>query len=189
MKNNLIAATGLSVALTLIVSLPAYSHGDGVIRLASNQVSVGGTIALTGEKLEKNADLRLELRGILDNYPAGRIRTDAKGTVSARITIPPAVPVGSYTLVAIAEDGDVTARTSLSVGPPAAVAAAEKGMPHMATDMPGMGDMGGMEATAEMMKIEYRITTAEWAVIIAVILLSFSAGGLLLSRSRRSVPR
>jgi hypothetical protein len=186
MKNNLIASTGLAVALTLIVSLPAYSHGDGVIRLASNQVSVGGTIALTGEKLEKNADLRLELRGILDNYPAGRIRTDAKGTVSASITIPPAVPVGSYTLVAIAEDGDVTARTSLSVGPPAAVAAGEKGMPHMATDMPRMT---GMKATAEMMKIEYRITTAEWAVIVAVILLSFTAGGLLLSRSRRTARR
>lgn len=119
MKNCLIATTCLAVAVTLGVPSRAYSHGEGVIRLASSQVSVGGTIALTGKKLEKNADLRLELRGILDNYPAGRIRTDGKGTVSASITIPPAV----------------------------------------------------------------------WAVIIAIILLSFAAGTFLLSRSKRAVPR
>ena len=117
MKKFLDVGVGLAVGLTLVLASPAYPHGGGVIRLASKQVAVGGTIALTGRKLEKNADLKLELRGILDNYPAGRIHSDVKGNVSAMVTIPPAIPVGVYTLVAIAEDGDVAARTEV-VGRP-----------------------------------------------------------------------
>jgi len=174
---------GLAIGLTLIVARAGYPHGEGVIRVAAKQVAIGGTIALTGEKLGKNADLRLELRGILDNYPAGQIRSDAKGTVSASVSIPPAVPVGNYTLVAIADDGDVVARTDLSVGPAAAVAASEKGMPHMATGMPGM------EATAEMMNIERTTSPAEWAVIVAVILLSCGGGAFLLARAGRTTKR
>ena len=149
------ASIGFAIGLTLALASPAYPHGGGVMRLASNQVAVGGTIALTGQKFEKNADLKLELRGILDNYPAGRIHSDAKGNVSAMVTIPPAIPVGGYTLVAIAEDGDVAARTDLTVGPVAEAAAAKMGMPHMVTAMPGM------EATAEMMKIQPNTTPAE----------------------------
>ena len=171
------------VALLLATASPAYPHGGGVIRLASKQVAVGGTIALKGEKLEKNADLRLELRGVLDNYPAGGVRTDSNGSVSASITIPPAVPIGAYTLVAIASDGDVAARTDLSVGPGAAVAAAETGMPHMASAT--QHGMPGMNASAEMMKIQRTTTPAEWTVIVALILFSFFGGVLLLSRSRR----
>lgn len=169
--------------MTLAVVPPAYPHGGGVIRVAPKQVAVGGTIAVTGEKLEKNADLRIELRGILDNYPAGRVRTDASGRLSASLTIPPAVPIGAYTLAAIAADGDVAARTDLAVGPAADIAAAKQGMPHMPAQMPGM------QATAEMMKIERTTTPAEWAVITAVILLSFGGGAFLLARSRRAASR
>lgn len=183
MKKFLDVGVGLAVGLTLVLASPAYPHGGGVIRLASKQVAVGGTIALTGRKLEKNADLKLELRGILDNYPAGRIHSDVKGNVSAMVTIPPAIPVGVYTLVAIAEDGDVAARTELSVGPAADAAAAKMGMPHMATEMPGM------EATAEMMKIEPSTTPAEWTVIITLILLSLGGGVFLLARSRGTARR
>lgn len=178
MKHVSAAAIGLAIALTLVVAVPAYPHGGGVIRVGSKQVAVGGTIALTGEKLEKNAELRLELRGVLDNYPAGRVRSDAKGKLSANITIPPAVPIGAYTLVAIADDGDVTARTDLAVGPLADVSASKEGMPHMANEMPGM------QATAEMMEIRTTTTPGEWAVIAALILLSFSGGAFLLVRSK-----
>jgi hypothetical protein len=178
MKHVSAATIGLAIGLTLIVAAPAYPHGGGVIRVASKQVAVGGTIALTGEKLEKNAELRLELRGVLDNYPAGRVRSDASGKFSASITIPPAVPIGAYTLVAIADDGDVTARTDLAVGPAPDIAASKEGMPHMATGMPGM------QATAEMMKIERTTTPGEWAVIAALILLSLGGGAFLLVRSK-----
>ena len=183
MKHVSAATIGLAIGFSLTLAVPAYPHGGGVIRVASKQVAVGGTIALTGEKFEKNAELRLELRGILDNYPAGKVRTDASGKFSATITIPPAVPIGAYTLVAIATDGDVTARTDLAVGPAADVAASKEGMPHMATEMPGM------QATAEMMKIERTTTPAEWAVIAAVILLSFGGGAFLLGRARNSASR
>jgi hypothetical protein len=180
MKHVSATTIGLAIGFTLALAVPAYPHGGGVIRVASKQVAVGGTIALAGEKLEKNADLRLELRGTLDNYPAGRVRTDAGGRLSASITIPPAVPIGAHTLVAIATDGDVTARTDLAVGPAADVAASKEGMPHMATEMPAM------QATAEMMKIERTTTPSEWAMIAAVIVLSFGGGAFLLLRSRRT---
>lgn len=183
MKHVSAVAFLLAIGLTLVVTVPAYPHGDGVIRVAPKQVVVGGTIALTGEKLEKNADLRLELRGILDNYPAGRVRTDTSGRLSASITIPPAVPIGAYTLVAIAADGDVAARTALAVGPATDIAAARQGMPHMPAPMPGM------QASAEMMKIELTTTVAEWAVIGAVILLSLGSGAFLLFRSRKTASR
>ena len=180
MKHVSAATIVLAIGLALVVAVPAYPHGAGVIRVASKQVAVGGTIAITGEKLEKNAELRLELRGVLDNYPAGRVTSDANGKFNASITIPPTVPVGAYTLVAIADDGDVTGRTSLAIGPAAEVAASNGGMPHMATEMPGM------QATAEMMKIERTTTPGEWATIVTLILLSFGGGAFLLARARRT---
>jgi len=183
LKHVRAATIGLAIGLTLVVAVPAYPHGGGVIRVAAKQVAVGGTIALTGEKLEKNADLRLELRGVLDNYPAGRVHSDANGKLRASITIPPAVPVGAYTLVAIAADGDVAARTDLAVGPAADVTASREGMPHMPAGMPGM------QASAEMMKIEQTTTPGEWAVIAALILLSFGGGAFLLTRARRTASR
>ena len=149
MKHVTAATIGLAIGLTLIVAAPAYPHGGGVIRVASKQVAVGGTIALTGEKFEKNAELRLELRGVLDNYPAGRVRSDANGKLSASITIPPAVPIGAYTLVAIADDGDVTARTDLAVGPAPDVAASKEGdAPHGDRDAGHAGHRGNDENRA-----------------------------------------
>jgi len=179
-KHISVAAIGLAIGLTLAVAVPAYPHGGGVIRVASKQVAVGGAFAVTGEKLEKNAELRLELRGVLDNYPIGRVHSDGNGKLSASISIPPAIPVGAYTLVAIAADGDVAARTDLAVGPAADVTASKEGMPHMPTGMPGM------QASAEMMKIERTTTPGEWAIIVTLILLSFAGGAFLLARARTS---
>ncbi len=181
MKRTLLAIAALLVA----TAAPAYPHGNGVIRLASTQVAGGGTVALTGEKLDKNSDLSLELRGTLDNYPVGRVRTDAAGKFSTNLTLPPSIPGGAYTLVAIAADGDVAARTDIVIG------SAPGGS---GTTMPGMpGNVGmhteqqvsGPHATAEMMQLERTATTGEWGVIAALILLSFAGGAWLLTRARR----
>lgn len=175
-----------TAALLLATAMPAYPHGGGVIRLASTHVAGGGTVALTGEKLEKNADLALELRGTLDNYPVGRVRTDGAGKFTTNLTLPPNIPGGAYTLVAIAADGDVAARTDIDIG------TAPGGSGAI---MPGMGGNEGMHtetqisgphATAEMMELNRTTTTGEWAVIGMLTLLSFGAGGWLLSRSRRA---
>ena len=173
-----------TAALLLVTVAPAYPHGGGLIRLASMKVAGGGTVALTGEKLEKASDLALELRGTLDNYPVGRVRTDRVGRFTTNLTLPPNIPGGAYTLVAIAADGDVAARTDIEIGS----AAGGSG-----TIMPGMAGNEGMHtetqvsgphATAEMMQLKRTTTPGEWGVIGVVTLLSFAAGGWLLSRSR-----
>ncbi len=175
-----------TAVLMLVTALPAYPHGDGVIRLATTQVPGGGTVGLTGEKLEKNSDLSLELRGTLDNYPVGRVHSDAAGKFSTRLTLPPNIPGGAYTLVAIASDGDVTARTDIEIG---------SALGGPGTTMPGMPQMDGLHtgqhisgphATAEMMQLKQTTTPGEWAVIAALTLLSFGAGAWLLARSWRS---
>ena len=181
MKRTLLA----TVALLVATAVPAYPHGGGVIRLASTRVAGGGTVALAGEKLEKNSDLSLELRGTLDNYPVGRVHTDPAGKFNTNLTLPPNIPGGSYTLVAIAADGDVTARAEVVIGSPPGGAG---------TPMPGMrGNVGmhteqeisGPHATAAMMQLKQTTSTGEWGVIAALILFSFAGGAWLLTRPRR----
>ncbi len=182
MKRTLLGAA----ALLLITAIPAYPHGGGVLRLATVNVAGGGTVALTGEKLEKNAYLALELRGTLDNYPVARVRADAAGKFSTNLTLPPSIPGGAYTLVAIAADGDVAARTNIVIGSPPG---------GSGTPMPGMqGNQGmnteqqvsGPHATAEMMELKMTTTPAEWAVIAMLILLSLGGGAWFLARSQRA---
>jgi len=170
MKKMMILAAAALVALSVGRVSVAYAHGGGVLRAAP--------------KLGKSADLKAELRGVLDNYPLGSVRTSATETLAATVTIPVAVPPGVFTLVVIAADGDVAGRTEVTVGPPGEAAAAAKGMPHMGTGA-DMADMPGMKATGEMMKIEVSTTPAEWATIAVLILASFAGGAALIARSRR----
>ena len=182
-KKTLAVAALALVALSAYPSSAAYAHGGGVLRAVPRQVAIGGTINVTGEKLGKNADLKAELRGVLDNYPLQSVRTSALGTLAATVTIPVSVPPGIFTLVVIAADGDVAGRTEVTVGPPGeAAAAAESGMPHMESGGK-MADMAEMKGTAEMMKIEVKTTPAEWAVIAVLILASFAGGVALIARS------
>lgn len=167
----------IAVALVIATSSPLSAHGGGVIRLASPQVGIGGELALSGEKMDKGASLRLELRGILDNYPVGEVKTDAAGKFEMRIALPPRVPAGVYTLVAIGGHGDVAARTTVTVGQAGANAT-----------MPGMGDHGmrqmpGMQGSAEMMPLQINTSPREWTVIAAVILLAFGGSVALLRRA------
>ncbi len=188
MNRNVVVMASVSLALSLGVSSIAQAHGGGVLRVAPKQVARGGTVNLSGEKLEKSSDLKAELRGVLDSYPLGSVRTSATGTLSTSLTIPVAVPPGVFTLVIIAADGDVAGRTEVTIGPPGEAAAVASGMPHMGAAS-GMANMPGMEATAEMMKIKVDTTPTEWVVIAILILLSFAGGGALIARSRRSVHR
>ncbi|MGI9091108.1 MAG: hypothetical protein ACR2GG_08400 [Gemmatimonadaceae bacterium] len=190
-KHNAVAAVVLAFALLLAGRTQAFAHGGGIIRLASNQVAVGGTIALSGEKLEKNANIKLELRGILDNYPVGEVKTDTAGNFKMSIVLPPHVPAGTYTLAAIAADGDVSARANITVGAPTGGAA---GGPVAAmSDMPGMGEHGtqqmpGMHATDEMMQLQRTTSPGEWAVIWAFIILTAAGGAALLRKAAAVVP-
>src|SRR5918911_4427347 len=141
MRTVLVALAAFAFLLALPAAAPA--HERGAIHLASSQVPVAGDVVMTGEKLPKSTVLELQLRGTLNNYPFREVRTDAKGAFQARLTLPPDVPAGAYTLVALAPDGDVTARAELVIAPaPSAATPAERStapqaaggaaMPHMA---------------------------------------------------------
>lgn len=176
---------GVAVLLALSSQAALAHGGGGVMQLASNQVAVGGTLVIAGTKFEKSTDMKLVLRGVLDNYPVGEVRTDSAGKFQLSLVLPPHVPSGAYTLVAIAPDGDVTARADVVLG----AAAAATGTTGMA-GMPGMGthgvqEMPSMHATAEMMAIQHTTTPAEWGVIIVLIVAAFGGGAMLLRRGAR----
>jgi hypothetical protein len=179
------------LALLLLCVVPASAHETGAIHVSANQVAAGGSLTVRGEKLPKSSDLKLELRGILDNYPVGTVKTDTAGAFRLSLTVPPNVPAGAYTLVVIASDGDVTARADLAVsaavaGGPAATgptsSTGKAGMPGMPDhDMAGMSDE---RATAEPMAIAHTTTVAGWIVIWGVVITSLVAGGMLVSQDR-----
>jgi hypothetical protein len=160
-----------------------FGHETGAIHLASNHVPVGGEIDLRGEKLPKSGTIKLELRGILDTYPVGQVKTDTAGAFQAKFTLASTVPVASYTLVAIASDGDVTARADLSVvAATTATTAASSSMPGM-PGMPAMTGASGEHANAAPMPIASTTTDAQWVVIYALIGLSLLSGAFLLRRA------
>ncbi len=180
-----------SAALFLGPTIPASAHETGAIHVSSHQVSVGGSVSVRGEKLPKSEDLALELRGVLDNYPVGKVHTDTAGAFEMSLTVPPSVPAGPYTLVVIASDGDVTARADLVVG-----AAATAGAPAAGTapsssmaDMPGMsGSAGstGERANAAAMSIANPTTPGEWLIIWVLTLASVAVGVSLLRVASRA---
>lgn len=172
-----------TLVLLFTISAAARGHENGTIRLASKEVKVGGELALRGEKLPKSATLRLQLRGALENFPLGEIRTDSAGTFSARLALPTEARAGSYTVVVLAPDGDVTARAALAIIPPPM--AEMSPMEHAAMDSahqePAMA-----HASPDMMDVGTATTPGEWMAIVAVIAASFAGGVILLRAARRA---
>ncbi|MGH7710757.1 MAG: hypothetical protein ACREOG_05710 [Gemmatimonadaceae bacterium] len=176
-----------TLAFLVTISLPALAHEKGTIRLASKAVGVGGELVLRGEKLPKNATLRLQLRGTLETFPLSEVRTNASGIFQARLALPLTARIGSYTVAVLAPDGDVVAQADLNVVAASAPAAQMTPMEHaemtpkehatmntspQATDMP--------HASAEMMEVQVSTTGAEWVGILAIILASVGGGAALL---------
>ena len=178
---------GIATALSLAAPHPrsVFAHPVGVLSVFPKQVSAGDTIVVRGAKLGPNSSFRVELRGTLSTFSFGRIRADSTGAFQMRVPVPLTAGAGSYTVVAVAADGDVSAQADLAVsaagrsivgGAASTAAASEK------AHMPGMPGMSGMhmEATAEKMQILRTTTPLEWGAIAAVILIAASAGLLLL---------
>ena len=182
MAGAFVAAT---VALLVLPAAPADAHETGAIHVSVKQVAVGGTVGVRGEKLPKASDLKLEMRGVLDNYPVGSVKTDTGGAFQLDLKLPASVPAGAYTLVVIASDGDVTARADLAVTE-AATATASTGAASGSSmsSMPGMANMPGMDgeqATATPMVIARTTTPGEWIVIWLIIIVSLAIGARLVT--------
>jgi hypothetical protein len=173
----------VTAGLVAALAVPAIAHEKGVIRVISRDVTVGGELVVRGEKLSKNATLRMELRGTLETFHLAEVRTDTAGRFQAQVALPVEVKAGTYTVAVVASDGDVTARAELVVraGPPMA------GMPGMAghEEMADAAGATGPHATADMMDVPVGTSGAEWGAIAAIIVLSAAGGVILLAGSRR----
>ena len=185
------ATFAAAVAAALVTGVPsAFAHETGVITLSAKQLPAGSELIIRGAKLSKGGSVRLELRGALKTFSFGRVRTDTAGAFEQRVTIPADAKPGEYKVVAVAPDGDVTARADLVVTAAPAVAAAS-GAPAGTHDMAGMHGMRGMEgggaprATAEPMEVPGSTAPGSWVVIIATIVAS-GAGGMALLRGRQA---
>ena len=163
--------------LVTLVTAPGIAHEKGIIRLDSQEVPVGGELGLRGEKLPKSATVRLELRGTLETITLTAVRTNAAGKFQARLPLPSEARAGSYTVVALASDGDVVARAALVLVAAASTQAMDREPAREST-----------HATAEMMKLTVATTGGERAVILTIIVASFGAGLILLRGSRRGHP-
>jgi hypothetical protein len=180
-----------TLALTLLASVSglALAHDKGTIRLASKELSVGAELSLRGEKLPKNATLRLQLRGTLETFPLAEVRTNAAGAFQARLALPQEAQTGSYTVAVMAADGDVVAQAALAIVEAAAAAGAvaEPGHPAehaMPNTAPGATEVP--HASAEMMQVDVTTTVGEWLAMIAIILVSVGGGAALLVGALRT---
>lgn len=174
-----------AIVLTALAS-PMYAHEKGAVFVTPKSVAVGGTLGIRGEKLSKSTAFKLQLRGALETHVLAEVRTDTAGRFDARYTLPAAARAGSYTVVVLASDGDVSARADLTVS--AAPTPSPTAMPDMAgmdhSRMPGMPDSTKPHATAEMMEVPVNTSGLEWAAIVAIVVLSAGGGLALLSASR-----
>ncbi|HLA90559.1 MAG TPA: hypothetical protein VJL28_09025 [Gemmatimonadaceae bacterium] len=177
----------LTAGLLAGLATPAFAHENGVIRLASKSLALGAELAMRGEKLPKNATLRLELRGALSTFALGTVSTDSAGTFQLGRSLPPDVRAGSYVVVAIAPDGDKVAQADLSITPAPApdAMAAMPGMAGHATATTAGGD-AGPRPTAEAMRVPVKTSDAEHVAMSAIIGLALAAGAGLLAQARRS---
>ena len=131
----------------------------------------------------KALPLRLELRGSLETFTLGAVRTSATGRFQARLPLPAEARAGSYMVVALASDGDVVARTALAI----VAATPPRAMDHGTTDsLPSTTE--SPHPTAEMMKVAAGTTAGEWAVMLTLIATSLTGGlALLRAAGRRPV--
>lgn len=173
--------TSVSILLLIVsLSAPLSAHEKGAIHLKAKEVPAGGELVIRGEKLPKSAPIRLTLRGALASHALGEVRTTATGTFDARITLPAEARPGSYSVVALADDGDAVARAELVVTAPLEV---HDMATHAAADT---STVSAPHPTADMMKLDSSTSGVEWGVIAIIIALSLAGGFVLLAGARHS---
>ena len=157
---------------------PLLAHEMGTIKLSAPQVVVGGSLTLTGSKFTKDHPLKLELRGALATIQLGEVRSDAEGAFTLTITLPADARAGAYSLVVIAEDGDVVARAGLPVLAAAAASEAHAAVGH------SLAGMAQGQGTAEMMPLPRNGTASQSAAVLGLLALCVVGGSLMVRRAR-----
>jgi hypothetical protein len=178
----MVAVLLATMAVASVAVRPLFAHEKGVLTIGTKQAAAGDTLRARGSKLAKDAGFRIELRGVLKTYPFGRVRSDTSGGFQMLVPLPADATAGSYTLVAIAADGDVSAQAEFMLTPSVAGGRATIGMPGMGKNA-GMNGMD-MSATAAMMDVPPNTSGSERAAIILVLATCAAAGLLLVWSSR-----
>lgn len=168
-------------------------HEEAVLEAPASTVAAGSELRLSGREFAAGEEHRLRLAGTLDTHEIGEVTPDSAGTFERSIRVPDAARPGRYRLEAVAPDGDVAARLSLTVVAAAAGTGAADADEGGASGGDAVGNGTGTadraaggaaerEATAEEMAIDHARSGPEWAVIV---LLLGASGGLGLGLLRR----
>lgn len=173
-------ALAMALAMTLMGTdsahaLSARAHPEATLEGDRTNVEVGGVIGLHGSKFEENESYTLQLLGALNEYDLGTATADGEGVFQLDMGIPYDVRPGAYQIVAIAPDGDVSARFDVTISEASAAdetATPADGSAASGSDMAGMDDH---QATTDEIRIERNRGGIEWAGIGLIIGV---AGGL-----------
>jgi len=156
----------------------ALTHDVGVIRLGVDEATAGSELEIRGEKLSKNTEFTLVLRGALETHTLGKVRSDSAGVFTARVVLPAGASPGAYVVRVLAPDGDESARAELRLLPAAPPSAPVEEHDHGEA---GHGHGAHVEATADPLDLPVSHGPLGWAFVLAVSAGSL-AGGLALLR-------
>lgn len=175
----LAAATLVLLAGGASPAAGAEVHEEAVLEAPASTVAAGDEIALAGRDFAAGEDHRLRLVGVLDEHDLGEVSPDSAGTFDRAVRIPREASPGRYRLEAVAPDGDVVARLSLTV---VAGSGAQEGR-AAGGDADGASTTADREATDEELEIDHTRSALDWTVIL--LLLGAGAGaGVTLLRGR-----
>lgn len=153
-------------------------HEEAVLEAPASTVAAGDELALAGRDFAAGEDHRLRLVGVLDEHDLGEVSPDSAGTFDRTVRIPREASPGRYQLEAVASDGDVVARLSLTV---VAGSAAEQGREAGAAADASTA-AADREATDEELAIDPTRSALDWTLILLLLGAAAGAGVTLLRR-------
>jgi hypothetical protein len=164
----------LAGVLVLLAGAPrrAAAHGEGVLRLASRQLSAGDSVRAVGEKFGGKTTLTLALVGVDGRVILGEVRSDSAGAFAQYVRIPSDARPGVYRFVVIAADGDEVATLDVAVSPMRSAPAEEVEYDRNEIAAP----------TAEPLELDRARHPAVTGGAVALMVLALMLGGALLRR-------
>ena len=167
MKTQPLILRGL-IVLALLVIVPvgvgiALAHGTPIIAVEPTIAAAGSSITVTGSDMEAGESFTITLDGMAGSTELGTVPAASEGQeagFTVTYTVPASSTPGSYTVRAIAEDGDATT-ADLTV--------------TAATDQASAGPAMAQEPSAAPHVIDRSKPAGEVAVVVVLALLS---GGL-----------
>ena len=163
----------LAIAAVMVALPPtaALAHGEPVISVEPAVVAAGGQITVTGSEMEPGEVFTISLENAMSSIPLGDVTVTGEGEeggFTVEFAIPVDIDIGSYSVVATAEDGDSTSADLEITAPSEEASSAPAEM---------------VEPSGEQHELDRSKSPIELIGIALVIAFS-AAGGFWLVRSR-----